>query len=101
MSEIHVTFVASPYLGQVAQAFPDHTEFGAVYEADFSGATMQAILWSYEQAPDNGQAFFYNPVDAWRVIDNMPVGAVTLDFDRAVATLSEAFGLYIPCKQGS
>jgi hypothetical protein len=95
-----VTFVAAPYLKQVAAAFPAHTEFGAIYEADFSGTTMQAIVWSYEQAPDNGRAF-YNPVDAWRVIDNMPVAAVTLDFAQALPTLSDAFGLYIPCLQGS
>jgi hypothetical protein len=98
--DIHVTFAAEPYWKGVADALPKHTEFGAVYEAEFSGVKMQAILWSYEQAPDNGRAF-YNPVDAWRVIDNMPVEAVTVDFNRALPTLADAFGLNIPCVQGS
>lgn len=98
MSDVHVTLVASPYLPKVADALPQHAEIGGVFEADFSGVTMQAILWTYEQAPDNGHSF-YNPVDAWRVIDNMPTAAITLGFFEALPTLADAFGLNIPCVQ--
>jgi hypothetical protein len=97
MPDIHVTFASEPLIGYVAQALPDHAEIGAQYDAVAKdGTTIYAVVWSYEQATEQPHAV-YNPPSAWNVIDNMPAGAVTLPFFKALPTLADAFGLQVPC----
>lgn len=93
-----VTFVAESLVGAVSQALPDHTAIGAQYEVERADTKVYAVLWSYEPLPGTHPGHsVYNPVDEWRVIDNLPVGAITLDFHDALPTLADVFGLHIPC----
>ena len=86
---MQVTFVAGSFVDRLE--FPEDTYIGAQYDIDRGEGlgAVYAVIW---RAPIDGSEAL--------VRDSLFAGSITVDWNEALPTLSEVFGLHVPCFTG-